>query len=117
MPPANKTDDIENVVATLASRQQLQPPGKKRARGFTGPERAAVLMLALGEEHGSKVWPMLDDDELRQITMVMARLGTVESSAVEDLLLEFVSRLSASGAVMGNYEATERLLRRYLTPD
>ena len=74
-------------------------------------------MLALGEEYGGKVWTLLDDDELRQITIVMSRLGTVESSAVEDLLLEFVSRLSASGALMGNYEATERLLRKYLAPD
>jgi flagellar motor switch protein FliG len=74
-------------------------------------------MLALGEEYGAKVWTMLDDEELRQITLVMSTLGTVESASVEDLLLEFVSRLSASGAVMGNYEATERLLRRYLTPD
>jgi flagellar motor switch protein FliG len=36
---------------------------------------------------------------------------------VESLMLEFVSRLSGSGAVMGNYEATERLLQQYLGGD
>jgi flagellar motor switch protein FliG len=47
----------------------------------------------------------------------MSTLGTVEASAVEEMLLEFVSRLSASGALMGNYDATERLLQKYLPPD
>jgi len=107
--------DIETAVAALASRQSQARPG--RARPLSGPERAAVLMLALGEEYGGKVWSLLDDDELRKITIVMSTIGTVDSSAVEDLLLEFVSRLSASGAVMGNYDATERLLRKYLPTD
>src|ERR671912_2439735 len=47
----------------------------------------------------------------------MSQLGTVESAMVEELLLEFVSRLSASGSLMGNYEATERLLQQYLPSD
>jgi flagellar motor switch protein FliG len=36
---------------------------------------------------------------------------------VEALLLEFVGRLSASGALLGNYDATERLLQQYLPPE
>ena len=56
-------------------------------------------------------------DELRQLTLTMSTLGTVDSSAVEELLLEFVSRLSASGSLMGNYDATERLLQKYLGPE
>jgi flagellar motor switch protein FliG len=47
----------------------------------------------------------------------MSSLGTVEAEAVEALLLEFVGRLSASGALLGNYDATERLLQQYLPPD
>jgi flagellar motor switch protein FliG len=44
----------------------------------------------------------------------MSSLGTIEANVVEDLLLEFVSRMSASGALMGNFDATERLLQQYL---
>ncbi len=105
--------DIAGVVATLASRQSANGGGRK----LTGPERAAVLMLSLGEQHGGKVWSMLDDDELRELSIVMSQLGTIEATAVENLLLEFVSRMSASGALMGNYEATERLLQQYLPPE
>ena len=106
--------EIETVVAALASRQAAETPKK---RELTGPERAAVLMLALGEQYGGKVWSLLDDDELRQLSIVMSTLGTVEAEQVERLLIEFVSRLSATGALMGNYDATERLLQQYLPPE
>src|SRR5882672_7498199 len=105
--------DIASVVATLASRQGANTSGRK----LTGPERAAVLMLALGEQHGAKIWSLLDDDELRQLSIIMSTIGTIESASVEGLLLEFVSRMSASGALMGTYDATERLLQQYLPPE
>src|SRR5712691_11682996 len=102
-------NELADVVASLASRQ-----GELPTRKLTGPERAAVLMLALGDQYGSKVWNLLDDDELRELSIVMSTLGTVQAPSVEALLLEFVSRMSASGSLMGNYDATERLLQRYL---
>src|SRR5215467_14396907 len=110
---AQSSSDIESIVAALASRQTS---GEKR-RQLTGPERAAVFMLALGEQYGGKVWNLLDDDELRQLSITMSTLGTVDAEEVEGLLLEFVSRLSATGAIMGNYDATERLLHQYLPPE
>jgi flagellar motor switch protein FliG len=114
MPLARQARDIENLVATLAVRQS---GGPKPTKELSGPERAAVLMLALGEQHGAKIWALLDDDDLRQLSIVMSQLGTVDSSMVEALLLEFVSRLSASGALLGNYDATERLLQQFLPPE
>ncbi len=102
--------DIGGLMAELASRPQINPGRRK----LSGPERAAVLMLALGERYGGKIFGLLDDDELREISIVMSSLGTIEADAVEHLLLEFVSRMSASGALLGNYDATERLLQQYL---
>jgi flagellar motor switch protein FliG len=110
----NASSEIENLVATLAGRQH---DGPKSTKQLTGPERAAVLMLALGEQHGAKIWNLLDDDDLRQISIVMSTLGNVDAQQVEGLLLEFVGRLSASGAILGNYDATERLLQQYLPPE
>src|SRR5215813_128529 len=111
--PPNASTEIESVVAALASRQQ----SAHRKRSLSGPERAAVFMLALGDQYGGKVWNLLDDDELRALSVTMSTLGTVEAETVENLLLEFVSRLSATGAIMGNYDATERLLHQYLPPE
>src|SRR5580698_9309181 len=106
-------EDIGGLMAELASRPQINEGRRK----LSGPERAAVLMLALGEQYGGKIFSMLDDDELREVSIVMSTLGTVEADAVEQLLLEFVSRMSASGALLGNYDATERLLQQYLPKD
>ena len=105
-------NDINSVVASLASRQSDRPKSKP----MSGPKRAAVMMLALGEQYGGKVWAMLDDDEVRDLSLAMSTLGTVEADVVEDLLLEFVSRMSASGALMGNFDATERLLQSISAP-
>ncbi|MGB6758307.1 MAG: hypothetical protein WBE82_10370 [Xanthobacteraceae bacterium] len=94
--------DLHGVLAQLASNL---PEGAQK-RQLTGPERAAILMLALGEQHGSGIWTLLDDDELRQISVVMSTIGTIEAGLVENLLLEFVSRMSpdnaATDAVIGD---------------
>ena len=104
-PNASNANDITTVISALASRQSARPKSKP----LSGPKRAAILMLALGEQYGGKVWAMLDDDEVRELSIHMSTLGTVEADIVEDLLLEFVSRMSASGALMGTFDATERL--------
>ncbi|MES2030197.1 MAG: flagellar motor switch protein FliG [Pseudomonadota bacterium] len=109
-PTGDNSSDIASVVASLAQRQG----GRAPAKPLSGPKRAAILMLALGEQYGGKVWAQLDDDEVRELSLHMSSLGTIEPETVEDLLLEFVSRMSASGALMGTFDATERLLTQYL---
>jgi flagellar motor switch protein FliG len=106
-------DAVHTTMAALAKRQ-AETPGTRK---LTGPQRAAILMLALGEQYGGKIWSLLDDDELRELSIVMSQLGTIDAPSVESLLLEFVSRMSTSGALMGNYDATERLLQQFLPPE
>src|SRR5205823_3059025 len=109
VPQTANSTDITSVIANLSSRQNGRPKTK-----ISGGQRAAILMLALGEQYGGKIWSMLDDDEVKDLSIAMSTLGTVEADVVEDMLLEFVSRMSASGALMGNFDATERLLQQYL---
>ena len=86
------------------------------ARKLTGPEKAAVILLSLGEDH-TRLWQGLDDDEVKEISQAMASLGTVSSQVVEELLVEFVSGMSGSGAVMGSFEQTQRLLASFMPAD
>src|ERR1700716_4730201 len=113
VPQTTNANDITTVISALASRQATRPKGK----ALSGPKRAAILMLALGEKYGGKVWALLDDDEVRELSLQMSTLGTVEADVVEDLLIEFVSRMSASGALMGTFDGTERLVQLYLPTD
>ena len=48
---------------------------------MNGPQRAAVILLVLGEEHGRAIWQELDDEEIRIITRAMAELGSVDGHA------------------------------------
>src|ERR1700747_2713630 len=112
VPQTANANDITSVIANLAQRQK----GKPREQ-ISGPKRAGMVMLALGEQYGGKIWQLLDDDEVRELSIEMSTLGTVEADVCENMLLEFVSRMSASGALMGNFDATERLLQQYLGGD
>ena len=87
------------------------------ARALSGPQRAGVLMLSLGDKVSSRIWKMLDDDEIRLLSIAMSQLGPIGSDAVEGLLLEFVGRLSSAGGLTGNYDATERLLSQFMPPE
>jgi flagellar motor switch protein FliG len=91
-------------------------PAVDDARKLTGPEKAAVVLLSLGEDH-TRLWQGLDDDEVKEISQAMASLGTVSAQVVEELLVEFVSGMSGSGAVMGSFEQTQRLLASFMPSD
>jgi len=88
-------------------------PAVEDARKLTGPEKAAVVLLSLGEDH-TRLWSNLDEDEIKEISQAMATLGTVSSHVVEELLVEFVSGMSGSGSVMGSFEQTQRLLNAFM---
>ena len=81
---------------------------------MTGPQKAATFMLAVGEEHASKLFSMMHEDEIRDISQAMANLGTVPAMAVENLAREFSENISQTGSLVGSWETTERMLLRTL---
>ena len=86
------------------------------ASELQGIEKVAVIPLALGEQTG-KLWEMMDEQEIKEISQAMSNLGTVSSSVVEQLVIEFVDRFSNTGTIMGSYEQTQRLLAAFLPPE
>ena len=86
-------------------------------RGLSGPQKAAIMMLALGEEHTVRLWSMLDDDEIKEISQTMANLGAINTELIDKLMLEFANQISSGGSLVGTFESTERLLTKSLTND
>ncbi len=82
-----------------------------------GPQKAAVLMLALGEEHAARMFTRMHEDEIRDVSIAMAQLGTVTAEAVEAVCNEFIKALGGPGNLVGSYESTERLLLKTLPPE
>ena len=91
--------------------------GKDEYRNLTGPQKAAIFMLAVGEEHSAKLFAMMDDEEIRDLSQTMSNLGEVSSDTVERLFVEFADQLSSTGSLVGSFNSTERLLQGSLPED
>src|SRR4051812_29608059 len=92
----------------------VKPAVKDDVRSLSGAERAAIIMLSLGEDHSAKIWSMMDEEEIKEVSQVMSNLGSVASAVIEKLLVDFVSQMSGTGSLMGSYESTERLIGRFM---
>jgi flagellar motor switch protein FliG len=91
-----------------------QKEGKDDYRKLSGPQKAAIFLMSLGEETAVKLFAMMEDDEIRELSGIMSSIGQISSDTVERLMVEFAEQVSASGAVVGNYDSTERLLVKAL---
>ena len=83
-------------------------------RALTGQQKAAVFMLALGEDQSARLFGMMHEDEIKEVSSAMAQLGPVRSELVERLCVEFAENLGGAGNIVGSFENTERLLMKTL---
>ncbi|MEJ0062843.1 MAG: flagellar motor switch protein FliG [Alphaproteobacteria bacterium] len=83
-------------------------------RGLSGAEKAAIVILSLGEEQAARIFSHMNDDEIKELSQVMANLGNVSSNLVERLFVEFAEQMSSTGSLSGTLESTERLLMKVL---
>ena len=79
-------------------------------RTLTGPEKAAILMLALGEEHTGRIFEHMDDEEIMEISQTMSTLGKVGPNIVERLFVDFAEQMTSTNALVGTQDSTERML-------
>ncbi len=87
---------------------------KEDYRSLTGPQKAAIMMLSLGDEQAGKLFAMMEDDEIKEVSQVMANLGTVGANLVERLFVDFADAISNTGSLVGSQATTERLLLKGL---
>ncbi len=84
---------------------------------MSGLERAASLMLALGNQFGQSIWSQLSDEEVKELSSAMSNLGTVKAPTVENLFVQFAAQVSSVGNLHGSFDNTERLLLSVLPKD
>ncbi len=83
---------------------------KDNYRGLSGPEKAAMFMLSLPQALSAKLFGLMSDDEIKELSMTMANLGMIDATMVERLFVEFADQLSSTGSLVGSFDTTERLL-------
>ena len=86
-------------------------------RSMTGAEKAALLLLAVGDDAAARLIGTMEDEEIREISQTMANLGTVTPETVERLFKDFIQQMSSTGSFTGSMESTERLLAKVLTEE
>jgi flagellar motor switch protein FliG len=84
---------------------------------LSGMEKAATLMMALGNTYGADIWSQLSDEEVKELSTAMSNLGPIQAPQVEQLFVEFASQVSSIGSLHGSFENTERLLAQVLPKD
>lgn len=85
---------------------------------LTGARKAAIVMMALGDERSGRVFKFLQEDEIERIAREVAALGAVSVEQGEQVLEEFQQLASAAQLLqVGGVEQAKRLLSKSLGQD
>ena len=74
---------------------------KTAERIYTGPEKAAILLMTLGEETAALVLANMDEREIQNIGNYMSALGDVDLSVMEMVTKEFYDLVQSGGGGLG----------------
>jgi flagellar motor switch protein FliG len=91
---------------------------KKELAEITNVQRAAVLMLLLGEDLASNIISYLDPKEVQELGAAMVSVADMSQEAVNAVLDQFVDLLKRQTSLsLGTTEYVETVLKRALGPD
>jgi flagellar motor switch protein FliG len=86
--------------------------------GLSGIRKAAIIIMALGEEASAKVFKFLNEDEIERVAREVAVLGTVQAETNVAVLEEFCQLVVATEYMTsGGVEHARRLLSKTLGPE
>jgi flagellar motor switch protein FliG len=86
-------------------------PDKEKEQKYTGPQKAAVLLVTLGEELSGEILKHLDEDEVAIVGREVARIPSVSSEEAEAILNEYYQMTMAQDYVLkGGLDYARRML-------
>ncbi len=85
---------------------------------MTGTDKAAILLLYLGNEVTAKVFEHMDDSEIKKISKSMASLGHVTRATIMEVVEDFTNVVNPeSGIFSQGDEFVRKILEKALGPD
>jgi len=85
---------------------------------FTGAQKAAVLMVSLGDEAAASIFKYLEEDEIQEISKEIALTKHVTPELADDVLEEFhTMTLAKSYITQGGIEFAKKLLIKSVGPE
>ncbi len=71
------------------------------AKTFTGPEKAAILMVSLGESQAIKILENMDEREIQMLGNYMAAMGDVDMPSMDSVTKEFYNHVEGGTGGLG----------------
>ena len=87
------------------------------ARRFSGPEKAAIFLVSVGEEAAAEVIKRLELMEIQKISKYMEQLPTIEKEDSDNVLKDFNSNFSKVGIVVKGEDYVKNLITKSLDPE
>lgn len=84
---------------------------------LTGPQKVAIVLLSLSDENATKIFSMMGEEEIKEVSHAMSHLGAINPEVVEKLLGQLTHDLAGDTMFLGNLHTTEKLLEKFLDRD
>lgn len=81
---------------------------------LSGPKKAAMMMLIVGDDHARMISDRMAIDEIKLITQEIARLGRIHASDLDVLLRAFNTMMGSGSGVIGTYDIAKQFLGRIM---
>jgi flagellar motor switch protein FliG len=89
--------------------------GTRKLKKLTGKQKAAVLLLSLGDSVSTEIIKNLNEDEVEQIVFEIASLGKVSGEVIDQVSQEFYDIFLASGYIgYGDVDHAREMLEKAL---
>ncbi|MDR1050718.1 MAG: flagellar motor switch protein FliG [Deltaproteobacteria bacterium] len=72
---------------------------KPQEHELTGPEKAAIFLLTMGEEFTTDVFKELEDIEIKSLGKAMSGIQNVSPAQIQDVLWEFMQTMEEPGDI------------------
>jgi flagellar motor switch protein FliG len=92
------------------------PTMESSSSKITGPQKAAILLVALGDKISGEVMKQLNDEEAKAVSKAIARLDKITPGQTEAVLEEFC-QLTGQGGGRGGFDYAKRVLANAFGPE
>ena len=90
---------------------------KEQQVDLSGPEKAAIFLLTLGDDFAAKVFKRLDESEIKNVGRQMAKIDHVEKDDIASLLSAFRSDVGGDDLFLSGDDMLESALKKGLNSD
>lgn len=73
---------------------------EKSEKGLTGHQKAAIFLIAMGEDYAANVFRRMSDAEIRKAVVAMSTLEKIEPSVATKVMEEFIEKYEGDVPIM-----------------